>query len=61
MIPLTTTPARLRAWRVFCVLGRSYLPRISGNDPITESRSVKPIGRDVAEADMLPIVDTPMQ
>ena len=24
------TPVRLRAWRGFCVLGRSYLPRISG-------------------------------
>ena len=33
MIFLTTNPARLRAWRGFCVLGRSYLTRISGDDP----------------------------
>src|SRR5712672_2939253 len=45
-------PARLRAWRGFRVLGRSYLSRISGKGPIADSRSVKFSGRDAPIADL---------
>jgi hypothetical protein len=40
-------PARLRAWRGFCVLGKELSSPFSGDHPIADSRSVKSIGRDV--------------